>query len=63
MADILTEQGSKREALEEVTKENIFEHALDKNNLVKYANDEILIKNLTIKLTIGLFLKVNVTIP
>ena len=53
VADILTKQGSKREALDEVMKGNIIENALDDNNLVNYRNGEILISNLTTKSTKG----------
>ena len=51
VADILTKQGPKREVLEELMEDNIFKHALNKNNLVEYINDEITIKNQTTKIT------------
>ena len=49
IADILTKQGSKMEMLEEVIKEGRFENALDVNNLVRYADGKVSIRNLTTK--------------
>ena len=49
VADILTKQGSKREALEEIIKENFFAQAKNKDNMVVFENEEITIKNLTTK--------------
>ena len=51
VADVLTKQGSRREVLDELIRNNIFQHALNKDNLVKYENDEISIKNLSTKKT------------
>ena len=49
VADVFTKQGSKREALDEVVRENYFRHAQNKDNLVVCENEEITIKNLTTK--------------
>ena len=49
VADVFTKQGSKREALDEIVKENCFRHAQNKDNLVVCENEEITIKNLTTK--------------
>ena len=49
VADVLTKQGSKREALNEIMKDNIFCHAHNKDNLVRFENEDITIKNLTTK--------------
>ena len=49
VADIFTKEGSKREALEEIIKDNFFRHAKSKDNLLKYKNEEITIKNMKCK--------------
>jgi uncharacterized protein YheU (UPF0270 family) len=49
VADILTKQGSKREALDEIIKNYFFTQAQSKDNMVVFENEEITIKNLTIK--------------
>ena len=49
--DVLTEEGCKREALEEIIKWNFFRYVASKDNLVKYEDDEIMIKNLKCKET------------
>jgi hypothetical protein len=49
VADVLTKQGSYKDSLDEIIKENRFRHAQNKDNLVTYENDEITIKNLTTK--------------
>ena len=41
VADIFTKQGSKREALDEIVRENRFRHAQTKDNLVVFENDEL----------------------
>ena len=42
-------QRSKRESLDEIVLENRFRHALSKDNLVMFENEEITIKNLATK--------------
>ena len=49
VADILTKQGSKREALDEIMVTNEFRHAQTEDNLVKYEEDEFKIRNLVTK--------------
>ena len=49
VADVLTKQGSFKESLDEIIKDNKFRHAQNKDNLVVYENDEITIKNLVTK--------------
>ena len=51
MADVFTKQRSKRESLDEIVLENRFRHALSKDNLVMFENEEITIKNLATKET------------
>ena len=46
MADILIKQGSKREALEEISMRNIFTHAQTEDDLVIYKEDEFKIRSL-----------------
>ena len=46
---ILTKQGSRREDMDSLMEKNVFEQAQNKDNLVKFVNDEISIKNMTIK--------------
>ena len=48
-ADIFTKEGSKRETLDEIIKENIFKQAHNEDNFVEYKDGEIKIKNLTTK--------------
>ena len=40
----MTKQGSRREEMDELMERNVFEQAQNKDNLVKYVNDEISIK-------------------
>ena len=47
VADVLSKQGSRRNISNELMADNVFRHALNTGNLVKYLNDEITIKNLT----------------
>ena len=49
VADILTKQGSRREALEEILARNVFRHAQTEDNLVTYEEDEFKIQNLVTK--------------
>ena len=49
MADILTKQGSRCEALEDILARNIFRHAQIEDNLVTYGEDEFKIGNLVTK--------------
>ena len=49
VADIFTKQGSKREALDEIVRENRFRHAQTKDNLVLHENGEFKVKNLVTK--------------
>ena len=49
VADVFTKQRSKRESLDEIVLENRFRHALSKDNLVMFENEEITIKNLATK--------------
>ena len=49
VADILTKQGSRREALEEILVRNVFRHAQTEDNLVRYEEDEFKIHNLVTK--------------
>ena len=49
VADVFTKQRSKRESLDEIILENRFRHALSKDNLVMFENEEITIKNLATK--------------
>ena len=53
IADVLTKQGSRREEMDALMERNVFGQAQNKDNLVKYVNDEISIKNLTMKQTKG----------
>ena len=46
VVDIFTKQGSKREALDEIVRENRFRHAQTKDNLVLHENGEFKVKNL-----------------
>jgi hypothetical protein len=46
VADVFTKQGSKKEALDEIIKNNNFVHAQREDNLVVYEDEEIRIKNL-----------------
>ena len=46
MADILTKQGLRREALEEILVRNVFRHAQTEDNLVIHEEDEFKIRNL-----------------
>ena len=49
VADILTKQGSRREALEEILARNVFRHVQTEDNLVIYEEDEFKIRNLVTK--------------
>ena len=49
VADILTKQGSRREALEEILARNVFRNAQTEDNLVRYEEDEFKIRNLVTK--------------
>ena len=49
VADILTKQGSRHEALEEILARNVFRHAQTEDNLVIYEEDEFKIRNLVTK--------------
>ena len=49
VADILTKQGSRHEALEEILVRNVFRHAKTEENLVIYEEDEFKIRNLVTK--------------
>ena len=49
VADVFTKQGLKKEALDEIIKNNNFMHAQREDNLVVYEDKEIRIKNLTMK--------------
>ena len=49
VADILTKQGSRLEALEEILVRNVFRHAQTEDNVVGYENDEFKIRNLVTK--------------
>ena len=49
VADILTKQGSRHEALEEILARNVFRHAQTEYNLVIYEEDEFKIQNLVTK--------------
>ena len=53
IVDVLTKQGSTREDMHELIENNVFEQALNKENLVRYLNEEISIKILTMKETKG----------
>ena len=45
VADILTKQGSKHEALDEILVRNEFKHAQTEDNIVTYEEDEFMIRN------------------
>ena len=49
VADILTKQGSRREALEEILVRNVFRHAQTEDNIVIHEEDEFKIRNLITK--------------
>ena len=49
VADILTKQGSKREVLDEILKQNKFKHADCKDNRVTFEGDESKIRNTVTK--------------
>ena len=49
VADILTKQGSRHEALDEVLIRNEFRHAQTEDNIVTYEEDEFKIRNLVTK--------------
>ena len=49
VADVFTKQGSQREVLDEIVMENVFKHAKNEDNMVCLEDDEIKIKNLTMK--------------
>ena len=49
VADVFTKQGSKRDALEEIVQENEFKHALTKDNLVVFEDEEFKVRNLVTK--------------
>ena len=49
VADVLTKQGSRREALQEIVMENKFRHAQTRDNWVYYENGEFKIWNLVTK--------------
>merc|ERR1712090_34102 len=49
VADVFTKQGSQRAALEEIVLDNTFRHSQTTDNLVVFEDDEIKIKNLTMK--------------
>ena len=49
VADILTKQGSRCEALQEILVRNVFRHAQTEDNLVIYEEDEFKIRNLVTK--------------
>ena len=49
LADVFTKQGSQREELEEIVKENIFRQGKTEDNMVYLDNGEIKIKNLKTK--------------
>ena len=49
VADILTKQGSRHEALEEILARNVFRHVQTEDNLVIYEEDEFKIQNLVTK--------------
>ena len=49
VADVLTKQGSRREALQVIVMENKFRHAQTRDNWVYYENGEFKIRNLVTK--------------
>ena len=49
VADVFTKQGSQREALDEIVKDNIFRHTQMMDNLVLFEDEEIKIRNLVTK--------------
>ena len=49
VADILTKEGSRHEALEKIFARNIFRHVQTENNSVTYEEDEFKIQNLVKK--------------
>ena len=49
VADILTKQGSRCEALDEILARNVFRHVQTEENLVIYEEDEFKIQNLVTK--------------
>ena len=49
VADILTKQGSRCEALDKILVRNEFRHAQTEDNLVTYEEDEFKIRNLVTK--------------
>ena len=49
VVDVLTKQGSRREALQEIVMENKFRHAQTRDNWVYYENGEFKIWNLVMK--------------
>lgn len=49
IADVFTKIWSKRKALDEIIKNNTFTHAQNKDNMVTFENEEIIIKNLKTK--------------
>ena len=53
IADVLTKQGSRREEMDALMERNVFGQAQNKDNFVKYVNEEISIKNFTTKQTKG----------
>ena len=49
VADVMTKQGSTREALEEIMRKNRFGHMSTKGNMVTFEDDEFKIMNLVTK--------------
>ena len=49
VADVMTKQGSTREALDEIIGKNRFSHMKSKENIVTYEQDEFKIRNLVTK--------------
>ena len=49
VADVLTKQGSRREALQEIVMDNKFRHAQTRDNWVVVENEEFKVHNLVTK--------------
>ena len=49
VANVLRKQGSRREDMDSLMENNVFQQAQNRDNLVKYTNNEIRIKNLMTK--------------
>ena len=49
VADVFTKQGSQKEVSNEIIMDNVFKHSKNEGNMVCLEDDEIKIRNLTMK--------------